>query len=181
MSQDPIKQADFFVQTIANKGGFNGGADLAPMVDVEVTDGVFRRDSREQPRKFITEAQSKLGGGVALVIYTGPSFWISTLGNPDLSQNPLSDCALHDGEAPDRAVALVELHDLAIYRQGADLGHQRERRRWRQVERFAERGAVVRDERSRGFRESRGVRRPPSFGGTRRGARPLPGPRPEHQ
>jgi lysozyme len=88
-SQDPVKQADFFVQTIANKGGFNAGSDLAPMVDVEVTDGQSASTVVSNLRKFITEAESKLGGGVKLVIYTGPSFWIDTLGNPNLSQNPL--------------------------------------------------------------------------------------------
>ena len=88
-SQDPVKQADFFVQTIANKGGFNAGSDLAPMVDVEVTDGASAATLVSGLKKFIAEAESKLGGNVKLVIYTGPSFWINTLGNPNLSTNPL--------------------------------------------------------------------------------------------
>ncbi len=57
------------------------------MLDVEVTDGASPSDVVSSIRAFLDEAQKKLGA--TLIIYTGPSFWISTLGNPDFSSNPL--------------------------------------------------------------------------------------------
>jgi lysozyme len=88
-SQDPVKQADYFVNALQSSGGFTPGTDLAPMVDVEVLDGQPAATLVTKLGQFITEAQTKLGGNVKLVIYTGPSFWISTLHNPNFSTNPL--------------------------------------------------------------------------------------------
>jgi lysozyme len=88
-SQDPVKQADYFVKALQSNGGFTAGTDLAPMVDVEVLDGQPAATLVTKLGQFITEAQTKLGGNVKLVIYTGPSFWINNLGNPNFSANPL--------------------------------------------------------------------------------------------
>lgn len=85
-SKDAVAQADFFAATILAQG-FDAGSDLAPMLDVEVTDGVSPAEVVSGVRAFLGAAQKKLG--VTLVLYTGPSFWTSTLGNPDLSSNPL--------------------------------------------------------------------------------------------
>ena len=56
---------------------------------VDFCDGASAATLVSGLKKFIAEAESKLGGNVKLVIYTGPSFWIDTLGNPNLSANPL--------------------------------------------------------------------------------------------
>jgi lysozyme len=85
-SKDPVAQADYFVKALQSHG-YDASTDLAPMLDVEVTDGVSAATVVSGVRKFLAEAQAKLG--TTLIIYTGPSFWTSTLGNPDLSTNPL--------------------------------------------------------------------------------------------
>ncbi len=85
-AQDAVTQADYFATALA-KNGFNAAADLAPMIDVEVTDGVAASAVVSGVRAFINEAQAKLG--VTLIVYTAPSFWTATLGNPDQSANPL--------------------------------------------------------------------------------------------
>jgi GH25 family lysozyme M1 (1,4-beta-N-acetylmuramidase) len=85
-SKDAVAQADYFLKVlIAN--GFNPATDLAPMLDVEVLDGVDAATVTAGVGAFLNEAQTKLG--VTLMIYTGPSFWKSTLGNPNFSTNPL--------------------------------------------------------------------------------------------
>ncbi|HEY1959778.1 MAG TPA: GH25 family lysozyme [Polyangiaceae bacterium] len=84
-SKDAVTQADHFASVIKAAG--YGGGDLAPMVDVEVTDGVSAATVISGLRAFLNEAQSKLG--TTLMIYTGPSFWTHNLGNPDFSSNPL--------------------------------------------------------------------------------------------
>jgi lysozyme len=85
-SKDPVAQADYFVNALVAHG-FDGRTDLAPMLDVEVTDGVAPSTVVSGIGAFLQEAQKKLG--VTLIIYTGPSFWTHTLGNPDFSENPL--------------------------------------------------------------------------------------------
>lgn len=84
-SKDPIAQADHFV-SVLQANGYPGG-DLAPMVDVELSDGASAATVISGLRAFLNEAQSKLGA--TLFIYTGPSFWTHQLGNPDFSSNPL--------------------------------------------------------------------------------------------
>jgi lysozyme len=85
-SKDGKAQADYFANALLNHG-FSAGTDLPPMLDLEVTDGVSASTVITQARAFLTEAQAKLG--VTLILYTGPSFWTSTLGNPDFSSQPL--------------------------------------------------------------------------------------------
>ena len=79
-------QADYFANELLSHG-YDASSDLAPMVDVEVTDGVSASALVSGLRAFVTEAQAKLG--VTLIVYTGPSFWTHTIGNPDFSANPL--------------------------------------------------------------------------------------------
>jgi lysozyme len=85
-SKDPVAQADYFIGVL-QANGFNASSDLAPMLDVEVLDGVSAATVASGVTAFLNEAQSKLG--VTFLIYTGPSFWTNTLGNPNLSSNPL--------------------------------------------------------------------------------------------
>ncbi len=85
-SKDAVAQADYFVGVL-QANGFSAGSDLAPMLDVEVLDGVSAATVTAGITAFLNEAQSKLG--VTLLIYTGPSFWTSQLGNPNFSTNPL--------------------------------------------------------------------------------------------
>ena len=85
-SKDGKAQADYFANALLSHG-FNASTDLAPMLDLEVTDGVSASTVITQARAFLAEAQAKLG--TTLILYTGPSFWTSTLGNPDFSSQPL--------------------------------------------------------------------------------------------
>jgi GH25 family lysozyme M1 (1,4-beta-N-acetylmuramidase) len=85
-SQDPVAQADYFAGVLLAHG-FSAGSDLAPMLDVEVTDGASPSTVVAGVRSFLNEAQAKLG--VNFIIYTGPSFWTNTLGNPNMSSHPL--------------------------------------------------------------------------------------------
>ncbi len=81
-SQDPIAQADLLLSRI----GTLGPGDLAPMLDVEVTDG--QSNALIDARIATWVAHVKAATGRDPLIYTGPYFW-QQIGSPDQSQTTL--------------------------------------------------------------------------------------------
>ena len=73
--EDPVAQADFFVQTM---GTLQAG-DLPPMIDWEVTDGVSAGTNAANGLAFLQRVQ-QLTGRVP-ILYTDPGYWYG-LGTP---------------------------------------------------------------------------------------------------
>ncbi|HEY7957558.1 MAG TPA: GH25 family lysozyme [Polyangia bacterium] len=81
-SDDPIATADILL----NRIGTLGPGDLAPTLDVEVTDGQSVATIIAHMKSWLSYVKQKTGR--TPMIYTAPGFW-SQLGNPDLSQYTL--------------------------------------------------------------------------------------------
>jgi lysozyme len=85
-SKDPVAQADYFAGVL-EANGYNARYDLAPMLDVEILDGVSAATAVAAVQAFLNEAEPKIGA--TMFIYTGPSFWTHQMGNPNFSSHPL--------------------------------------------------------------------------------------------
>ena len=70
-SQDPIQQADHFVDQI----GLPEPGDLPPVLDLEETEGVSVTTIVHGARAWLDEVKAKTG--VDPIVYTGPGFWNS--------------------------------------------------------------------------------------------------------
>ncbi len=75
---DPVAQVNLLVAQIEAAGGLESG-DLAPVVDVEVTDGVATSTLVSRLHTWLQTVQAATG--LTPTIYVSPGFW-STLGNP---------------------------------------------------------------------------------------------------
>lgn len=75
-SVDPVAQADYFVGVM----GALGADDLPPTIDLEVTDGMSASTVASRALTFLKEVEKK--SGRTPIVYTGPSFFSSTLGEP---------------------------------------------------------------------------------------------------
>lgn len=73
--QDPIGQADFFIQKIRPTQG-----DLPPVLDLENSDGRTRPQVWAWTQAFVNRVRVKIGR--APIIYTGFYFWRDSVGNP---------------------------------------------------------------------------------------------------
>lgn len=83
-SDDPTAQAQFFVDTV----GPLAADDLPLMLDLEVTDGQSAATVASRARTFIAAVEKATGKKP--LVYTGPSFFRDTLGNPSgFENNPL--------------------------------------------------------------------------------------------
>jgi lysozyme len=76
--QDPVAQADLMVQMINDAGGLAEG-DLAPMLDLEVMDGVDAGTIMARVQVWLDRVEAQTGR--APMIYTGAYFW-TELGEP---------------------------------------------------------------------------------------------------
>jgi lysozyme len=76
-SQDPIAQADLLLTTVAQLG--SDPTDMPPVADVEVLDGQSASTLRANLQKWLDHVEAKIGRKP--IIYTGPSFGTSNLGN----------------------------------------------------------------------------------------------------
>lgn len=74
-SEDPVTQANEFLSVDAPRPG-----DLPPVLSLTVTDGVSAAVILSRVASWINTV--KAATGVTPAIYTYPSFWISTLGDP---------------------------------------------------------------------------------------------------
>jgi GH25 family lysozyme M1 (1,4-beta-N-acetylmuramidase) len=77
-SDDPIQQADILLGKI----GTPENGDLAPTLDLEVTDGQSASVIVSKVKQWLEHVKAKTGR--TPMIYTSPGFWPS-VGNPDLS------------------------------------------------------------------------------------------------
>jgi lysozyme len=75
---DPIQQADILLAKI----GTPQNGDLAPTLDLEVTDGQSASTIVANVKKWLEHVKAKTGR--TPMVYTSPGFWPS-VGNPDLS------------------------------------------------------------------------------------------------
>ncbi len=82
-AQDPIAQADMFVDAVNAQGGI----DLPPVIDVEATDGLGPGDVANAVRAWVEHVEARMGR--TAMIYTGKYFWEGEVGNPDMSNRPL--------------------------------------------------------------------------------------------
>lgn len=76
-SQDPIAQADLLVDAVQKLG--QDPTDIPPVADVEVSDGVSSTTLRTNLQKWLDRVEKRMGRKP--VIYTGPSFGSSVIGN----------------------------------------------------------------------------------------------------
>ena len=79
---DPIAQADLLLGKI----GTLGAGDLAPALDVEVTDGQSAATITQNMTKWLTHVEQKTGR--VPLIYSSPGFW-SSIGSPNFSHDVL--------------------------------------------------------------------------------------------
>jgi GH25 family lysozyme M1 (1,4-beta-N-acetylmuramidase) len=79
---DPIAQADLLLGKI----GTLGDGDLAPALDIEVTDGQSNATITANMTKWLQHVEAKTGR--VPLIYTSPGFW-SSLGNPNFGHYTL--------------------------------------------------------------------------------------------
>ncbi len=75
-SADPIMQADYFV----GKAGVPQPGDLPLVIDLETLDGQTAATTASGALQFLQRVESTTGR--TPIIYTGPSFFTTTLGNP---------------------------------------------------------------------------------------------------
>ncbi len=75
-ADDGVMQADYFLQTT----GMPQPGDLPPTLDLEVTDNVAPATVAQRALAFLDEVKKKTGR--APILYTSPSFFTGTLGNP---------------------------------------------------------------------------------------------------
>jgi lysozyme len=71
---DAVKQADWFVSNAQLTGD-----NLLPVLDLEASGGLGAKKLKAWAQSWLAEVQAKLG--VKAIIYTGPSFWKSAMGN----------------------------------------------------------------------------------------------------
>ncbi len=75
---DPTAQADRFLSTLQQNG--YGPGDLPPAIDVETLDHQTPAVAVSRLRQLVSIVHNAIGA--APLIYTGPSFWNTTLGGP---------------------------------------------------------------------------------------------------
>jgi GH25 family lysozyme M1 (1,4-beta-N-acetylmuramidase) len=71
---DAVAEADWFVSNAQLTG-----ANLLPVLDLEDSGGLGVKKLKQWTKAWLAEAQAKLG--VKAIIYTGPSFWKTAMGN----------------------------------------------------------------------------------------------------
>lgn len=81
-AQSVRDQANLMIEALRADGG-----ELAPVIDVESTDGRSRTQVQAAVREWIDLVSAATGR--TPIIYTGPYFWRDSVGNPDMSGNPL--------------------------------------------------------------------------------------------
>lgn len=81
-NQDVAAQANIMIEAIRADGG-----ELAPVIDVEAANGRSAAQITAGVREWIRLVQAATGR--TPIIYTGPYFWRDSVGNPDMSGNPL--------------------------------------------------------------------------------------------
>jgi lysozyme len=80
--QSPTAQADLLIAAIARDGG-----ELAPVIDVEATDGKGRAQIAKAIQIWVERVRARLG--VEPIIYTSPEFWRESVGGADFTRQPL--------------------------------------------------------------------------------------------
>lgn len=80
--QDVTAQANLVIEAIRADGG-----ELAPVIDVEDTDGRSASQVAAAVQQWITLVSA--GTGRTPIVYTGPYFWRDQAGNPNQSASPL--------------------------------------------------------------------------------------------
>jgi GH25 family lysozyme M1 (1,4-beta-N-acetylmuramidase) len=96
-AQDPIAQADMFVDAVNAQGGI----DLPPVIDVEATGGRGPGDVANAVRAWVEHVEARMGR--TAMIYTGKYFWEGQVGNPDMSNRPLWHAQYTDAACPNIA------------------------------------------------------------------------------
>lgn len=71
-AQDPIEQANVLIAAIQGAGGLSRG-DIAPVLDVEVTDGVAQNVVLQRAEVWLRAVEATFGRRP--LIYTAPGFW----------------------------------------------------------------------------------------------------------
>jgi lysozyme len=82
-NQDPVAQADLLLAQI---GPLSAG-DLAPVLDVEVTDGLSPSAVASRIHTWVSTIEQATGE--APIIYTGPGFWNNSVQSAGFSSDPL--------------------------------------------------------------------------------------------
>lgn len=85
-SDDPVKQAEHFLQTLETAGGMSE-LDFPPVLDIETLDGETREIMQEKITIWLEMVEITLGKKP--VIYTGENFANANLDDPVLSKYPL--------------------------------------------------------------------------------------------
>ena len=78
-AKDPIAQADLMLQMLADAGGLEDG-DLAPTLDIEVTDGISGAMILSRAQTWLDHVAVKTGKKP--IVYTAPGFW-AQFGSPE--------------------------------------------------------------------------------------------------
>ena len=118
-SQDAVAQADLLLADV----GALGPGDLAPTLDVEVTDGQSNATIANGIAQWT--ARIRQVTGLTPIIYTRATFW-SQIGNPDFSSNEL--WVAHWGvrrQGPQHPRRVDRVENLAVLRQRKRGGDQR--------------------------------------------------------
>jgi lysozyme len=80
--ESPVAQADLMIAMLARDRG-----ELPPVIDVEYDGGKSPAQIARAIRIWIDRVRAKVG--VEPIIYTGPDFWKTRVGNADLTSQPL--------------------------------------------------------------------------------------------
>jgi lysozyme len=80
--ENAVAQADLLIDAIKRDPG-----ELPPVIDVETTGGRSPSQIKRAIETWLKRVREKLG--VEPVIYTGPDFWKTEVGNADLTSQPL--------------------------------------------------------------------------------------------